>query len=376
MNKVRVGTIGLSYAHKKNFFGLDNKRVQYFKTWDWISPFRYLMRIPLLKKLFGSPFLRNSHFSPFSPGIDLFHFFNTISFSNKPWVCTFETFLPRWGMDSRGLERITSDSCLGIVAMSTCAKNIMLSKVREEFEEYLPKISSKISVIHPSQAQLVNLWEDKGIKLNGQLTFILVGNDFFRKGGKEILEVFSKLIDESHGLELKIVSNLSFGDYASKSTHLDKEWASELISKYPKHIKLFQNIPNTQVLDLIRNSHVGLLPTYADTYGYSVLEMQALACPVVSTDVRALSEINSNEKGWVIEVPKDRFSEGLYTSEKERAKLSEIIKTNLRRIIKEIMEDPQQITKKGEKALHQLSELNDPQKNADLYFKIYQKVLD
>ncbi|MFW2788163.1 glycosyltransferase, partial [Acinetobacter baumannii] len=55
--------------------------------------------------------------------------------------------------------------------------------------------------------------------------------------------------------------------------------------------------------------HIGLLPTWADTFGYSVLEFQACGCPVISTDVRALSEINNNDIGWLINVDKNKYGE-------------------------------------------------------------------
>ncbi len=63
-------------------------------------------------------------------------------------------------------------------------------------------------------------------------------------------------------------------------------------------------MPNQQVLELLKTCDVGLLPTYADTYGFSALEAQSAACPVISTDVRALPEINNTEVGWLINVPK------------------------------------------------------------------------
>lgn len=49
-------------------------------------------------------------------------------------------------------------------------------------------------------------------------------------------------------------------------------------------ITCLQNIPNEQVLEILKNAHVGFLPTIADTFGYSVLVMQASGCPVVNNN--------------------------------------------------------------------------------------------
>ena len=57
------------------------------------------------------------------------------------------------------------------------------------------------------------------------------------------------------------------------------------------------------MLELLSGSHIGLLPSFAETYGYVVLEMQAAGVPVVTTDIRAFSEVNPDECGWRIRTP-------------------------------------------------------------------------
>ncbi|MFH4294310.1 glycosyltransferase, partial [Acinetobacter baumannii] len=76
-----------------------------------------------------------------------------------------------------------------------------------------------------------------------------------------------------------------------------------------KNIKIYSNVDNNKVIEMIREHHIGLFPTWADTFGYSVLEFQACGCPVISTDVRALSEINNNDIGWLINVDKNKYGE-------------------------------------------------------------------
>lgn len=375
-DRIKIGTIGLSYAHKKNFYGLTPGKVANFRVMDFISPYRVLMRFPAVKRVLSHPFLKNIHFAPFQRKVDAFHFFNTISFSNTPWITTFETFLPRWGIDKLGLQRVTSNSCKGIVAMSECARGIMLKKVEEEFPEFLHAISKKLTVIHPSQSPNLNSWKEKGISLEGKIIFTLIGNDFFRKGGAETLRVFERMIQEGSNIELRIISNLKFGDYASQTSQIDKDWALQLISAYPNQIFHYQNIPNYEVLQLLKSTHVGLLPTYADTYGYSVLEYQSMGCPVISTNIRALPEINNKLRGWIIEVPKDGYGEGLFLTIEKRKELSRIIEKSLGEIVREIILDPTLISEKGEKALKGLKDINDPEKNGEAYFQIYQSALN
>ncbi len=110
-------------------------------------------------------------------------------------------------------------------------------------------------------------------------------------------------------------------------------------------------MPNQQVLELLKTCDVGLLPTYADTYGFSALEAQSAACPVISTDVRALPEINNTEVGWLINVPKNELGEAYYQTPEDRQVLSERIQSGLEHIIRGIVQEPTTIAKKGQAAL-------------------------
>ena len=101
----------------------------------------------------------------------------------------------------------------------------------------------------------------------------------------------------------------------------------------------------------MRSAHVGLLPTYADSYGFSVLEFQASGCPVISTNVRALPEINNNEIGWIIEIPKNRLGEAIYTNAEDRYEIRKTITKGLMDKISDIMENKDQIPIKADKAL-------------------------
>lgn len=97
----------------------------------------------------------------------------------------------------------------------------------------------------------------------------------------------------------------------------------------------YYNLPNTDVLELIKRADIGLLPTYSDVFGYSVLEMQACGCPVISSDVRALPEINNNECGWVMEI-------GNKTRHRELANIQEVLdtremETKLEYVVREIL---------------------------------------
>jgi glycosyltransferase involved in cell wall biosynthesis len=125
----------------------------------------------------------------------------------------------------------------------------------------------------------------------------------------------------------------------------------------------------------MRCVHVGLLPTYADTYGLSVLELQANGVPVISTNVRALPEMNNNQAGWLIDVPRDALGEARYASDEMRAQLSAAIEEGLERTMHEIFADLGCLRRKGVASLEKIERDHHPADYARRMGEIYQHAL-
>lgn len=304
----------------------------------------------------------------------VFHFFNTVNLTRQPWIVSFETSLPRWGkipkwLEKKGVELLAKDNCKKIIAISRCSYAIH-KHFLSSYPKLMDSIMSKTMVLHPAQRLLINSYADKN--LNPEfIEFTFVGADFFRKGGKEVLAVFDKLLDSNAPIKLNIVSSLNYGDYASKATLQDKEQALQIIRKHSDRITLFAKLSNAEVLELLIKSHVGLLPTYADTYGYAVLEAQAAGCPVITTNIRALPEINNDNCGWVIDVPKNSLGNGLLDSEHERTLFSSILKNELSIILTAICNTPGLIERKGTAAFQRIKEEHNPEVNAAILTQLY-----
>src|SRR5262249_18051285 len=143
---------------------------------------------------------------------------------------------------------------------------------------------------------------------NAIIQFAIVGNHFFRKGGMEVLRAFDVLLGKNFPIKLTIISTFAIDQVWPNQDRIEflakLQEAKSIISLHPDCILHCSGLPNSEVIKLLKQTHVGLLPTWAETYGYFVLEAQACGCPVISTDIRALPEINNAECGWLIKVPK------------------------------------------------------------------------
>lgn len=364
MSKViKVGYLNNTYPYKRNIINIvQNSEYIKIKNVYKINSkvLRTLYKFKILKNNDWAIYYENS-FNYFNiPKVDVIHFFNNVSFGNIPWIATFETFIPRYSIllnhqnnginidkkVEKALNVIASDKCKKIIAISQCTYNFQ-KKLLEMTPMLKSKIEKKLCIIHPPQQLFINSYKEKNLKYD-EIKFIFVGRDFFRKGGLEILKAFKYIKDKyNYQIRLTIISSLNYNDYATQYGKKEYDLAKKIILENKEWIEYYKGLSNEKVLELIKSNHIGLLPTWADTYGYSVLEMQACGCPVITTNIRALPEINDNKKGWMINIPKNEFGEALYITQQHRDNISKIIEKELRKIIIEIFEDKNSIQEKA-----------------------------
>ena len=144
--------------------------------------------------------------------------------------------------------------------------------------------------------------------------------------------------------------------------HQDDPFFSSETEKLIGRYNLFEQIrfmPNNQVLALLQRADVGLLPTWAETYGFSVLEMQSCGCPVITSNVRALPEINPDTAGWQIINQLDEDLDYRVTSAEIRDALRQQTITQLKTIILSIVQDPDQISRKAAAAIERIKTEHD-----------------
>jgi len=352
------------------------------------------------RKLFGSRWLdpRDQKYRFDDLGmndVDLLHLFNATSTGSTPWLSTFETVLPRLAKTSqchsgaspgyaglagdrqvrRAMQLLAGDPCRRIIAMSRCNLDMQLELV-SQFPEFREAIESKLLQLHPPQRVLVEDPAEKKLGTDGPIRFMFVGSAFFRKGGFEILETFCELrAKEGFEIELTIVGSLHGKDYSVENNDHLVPRAQKLIDASAEWIRFHRRLPNESVLRMMKESHVGLLPTYADTYGYSVLEFQAAGCPVISTDVRALPEINSDDVGWLIPVPKNRLGQALYFDRAGRDRVQECIREGLKRAVREIFRDRSGVVGKSERSIDRIRKQHSVDEFARRLSDIYREAL-
>jgi len=393
--KTRIGYTSDTYIHRRNIIGrvdeYDYRRVYDLNMVFLAGSLLVGDRLPVPP----FPDVRDLRFGfrDFNLNrVDLVHLSNAVSYGSTPWVTSFETMTPRFratlgrhqGPDcgyaslatdkkvARALEALAGNACRSVIALSDCALAIQRELI-SVFPDLRSSIEPKLTTLHPPQEPLVS--EPTALGPDEPIRFIFVGGSFIRKGGREILDAFRQVRRETPYIRLIVVSSLQIDPYATQEGEKEVETARCVLEENEAWIDYYPGLPNREVLELMKSSHVGLLPTHADTYGYSLLEFQASGLPVISTDVRALSEINNDDAGWLIRVPKNRLGEALYTTAEDRRVLGETIRKGLVAAIREIAADRASITRKGAAALELIRQRHSPDEHSRRLRAIYEEAL-
>jgi len=367
--KIIVG--GNGYPEKRNIITDPANRYLDYRPrniWTWINVIR--RRLLHKNKLFI--------FRPLplmsSGDADIIHLFNEVSSGPGDWVATFETELPRVlpveGIPkfanpelARELRYVCSPRCKGIIAISEATRQIQL-RLLEHFPREQAIIGPKLHVLHPPQPVLQ---EKNALVERGPLNFTFVGKEFYRKGGAEVVLAFSQLLRENlisvNDVRVNLVGDPGRTHNVAHQAFQDDDAFRRNVEDTLRECPLFQHhtsLTNDAVLALIKTSDVGLLPTWQETYGFSVLEMQACGCPVITTNVRALPEINPENAGWLIRCPLNSMSELTVGSLNDKAALRSTIVSQLKAHILHILSDRKIVKVRAIQSVARIRNEHDP----------------
>jgi glycosyltransferase involved in cell wall biosynthesis len=235
--------------------------------------------------------------------VDVMHLWNRVSAGHLPWGVTFESTLPRGPLPhpiQRRLQaRLTSDRCRFVIGMSDQAVRRFLRTLPDDVSN---AIAGKLARVHPYQPPQPAVRLKVAPPDTAPLRLLFVGKAFFRKGGEAVLRLIESYGDELN-LAATVVSAVEGPDYATEC--IDAEHVADIRHRLASHPRLTWHsaVPNHVVYDLAHNSHIGLLPTLADTFGYSLLEFMSCGLPVVTSNVEATTEIVDGDVGWNIDLP-------------------------------------------------------------------------
>jgi len=260
----------------------------YLMFGDW-APARSLMRLAqhLLFGRAGSDGQADAiHYIQMIPG----------RVPSKPYVVDFEhaaalaNFVQlSGGTRERILRFLKNDHCRRIIPLTGAARESLFTL----FPDLDPGTAAKVEVIYPALPDYAKLCRERGegpspCRDHGNLKFLFVGNDVYRKGLHELMAAFRELAERYADIELCVVSDAP--------EPLKKAYPSPRI----KHVS--PAYPFEQMIERFYLAcDILVLPTHCDTFGMAILCALSCGKPVVTTDQFASRElVRDGENGLLV----------------------------------------------------------------------------
>jgi glycosyltransferase involved in cell wall biosynthesis len=154
-----------------------------------------------------------------------------------------------------------------IIAWTKWAKMLIL--------KYYPSLNDEKIYIIPPPAPIYPINRRKN---KDHVTILFLGDDFYRKGGDIALKIFKNLI-------LKYKNNIKIIVKSNKIPYNYKSYFNKI-----NNVKIIDHFINT--LQLYKETDIFFLPTRADNYSMSLIEVNSLEIPAIVSDLLPLREIS------------------------------------------------------------------------------------
>ncbi|MEM8722811.1 MAG: glycosyltransferase family 4 protein [Cyanobacteria bacterium P01_G01_bin.39] len=321
----------------------------------------------------------------------LIHSFNRIPYTTKPWIITFESSLPRilktdifkngaYALKKRLTERLALENCKKIIAMSEYAKNIFVQRNKDIERKLLEKIIDKVEVIHPNI--VVKSRTPKQYKRGETLKMVFIGNNFARKGGFVVLRLADEAQKRGLPVDFHIVSALNYGSHVYTDHSDNWRYDEDLKLLNLSNVTFYEKIANQKVIQLLSESHLQIMPTFHDTYGFSIIEGFSVATPAITTNVCALPEIvHPDKNGYLLnlEVNQNNGWNQIYPRGSQNYwdrldSTSNDLVAQALKLLQELLDSPNHYEQLSAGAIAQAEEVHSSEKTGELLDNLYTKI--
>jgi glycosyltransferase involved in cell wall biosynthesis len=220
--------------------------------------------------------------------------------TTMPWICSLDCYQSALAFsvfDIPTPKLLRKYYIESLFVKNNCRKIIFWSEyARKTMENYGevsgPQLLGKSTVVYPA-IRMTEIIANDSSKRPFQFLF---SGDFFRKGGANVIDAFLKVLKNFPDVRLRICSDES--DFQSRD--------AELKSRYLRKIHQCKNIDFGRVTRdemlkrILPATDAYLLPTYAEAFGFAILEAMAFGIPVISSNICAIPEIISDEKNGLL----------------------------------------------------------------------------
>jgi glycosyltransferase involved in cell wall biosynthesis len=311
----------------------------------------------------------------------LIHTFNRIPYTQKPWIVTFESILPRTIGPGKNIfknllrPRLELENCRKIIAISDYAKQKFINTNKDW--EYLEEGLKKLMIIHPNIC--INSTFPKTYIEGQLLELVFVGNDFARKGGIIALRIANKAKQMKLPIQVHLLSQMKYGSSVYTDCLDSKRYDKDLSLMSLDNVIFHANKSNSVVMELLSKIHLQIMATLDDTYGYSVIEGFSVATPAITTNVCALPEIvHHGQNGYLLHLELNKNRNWVNLSHRESREYWDILDKTYDKLADDalqfivgILDKPEEYEQLSVGAITQACTVHDSRKNSELLDSLY-----
>ncbi len=211
---------------------------------------------------------------------------------------------------------------------------------------------NKIKTIHYG-LELEN-FENKTPELFNRNTILYIGTIIRKKGVLELAQIFNEVIKRNPKAKLILIGNDS-PDLITGATSTFGLVKNLLSKEAVNHVNYLGKIPYNEVIEHIKNAHVCVFPSFAETLGMVTIESMALKKPVANTSI-----------GWAQELIDDGVNGFLVHPNNIVEYASKICN---------LLDDESLCLKIGKEARKKVENSFDINKNADINISYYKSII-
>lgn len=147
-----------------------------------------------------------------------------------------------------------------------------------------PRVLRKVTVVYPGIRRV----PDELIRFHGEDVNILFSGTFFIKGGVHMIDAFEMAQKRFPSIQLRLCCDERI-DFNTPNHRMREEYLARIKSN--PSITFGRVARQTLIQEILPHMDIYALPTYADTFGFALLEAMAFGIPVISTTYFAIPEI-------------------------------------------------------------------------------------
>ncbi|MBD2296755.1 glycosyltransferase family 4 protein [Anabaena sphaerica FACHB-251] len=296
------------------FSHIINHNAPKFSKYELIRPKEFPFgRFPLKK--FWYPLSSLAAWQPVNKS-KIIHSFNAIPYTTKPFIVSYEIFLPHIMSSDAGYsveklrkflrDRLVLDNCIRLLASSNFARKKFILK--NAGWEKLDQVLQKTEVIPPNT--ILKVSQPKTYTDTGTLNLMFVGNHIARKGGIVALRVAKKAKLLGLPVIIHIASSLSIGRGIPTDCPDISHYDNDLKLLELDNVRFYNQLPNQEVINLLAQSDFQILATLQDAYAFSIIEGCSVATPAIATPIFAIPEwIRDGDNGYLLKLELDNTGE-------------------------------------------------------------------